>query len=51
MTPLQKAAQAVIDKWTHSHPLKECAVHSGVIIYLCLERDRLFDRIYELESK
>ena len=25
-TPLQKAAQALIDKWTHSHPLKECAV-------------------------
>lgn len=25
-TPLQKAALAVIDKWAHSHPLKECAV-------------------------
>jgi len=27
------------------------AVHSGVIVYLCLERDRLFEKIQELESK
>lgn len=27
------------------------AVHSGVIVYLCFERDRLVKRIKELESK
>ena len=27
------------------------AVHSGVIVYLCLERDRLNEKIQELESK
>ena len=26
-------------------------VHNGVIVYLCLERDRMFEKIKELESK
>jgi hypothetical protein len=26
-------------------------VHNGVIVYLCLERDRMFKKIKELESK